>query len=459
MSRLAKVSKYRHTNASPFKNELTFRDLKVNNLIWDCSNLIDANMHYVAFAWAGAGAGKIVIKEHAKPGKSDPNPPALVGHKGQVIEWKFHPYNQSLIATGSDDCSIMIWQIPEGGLEKDMSEPMVAHAGHSKKVGILSWHPSAEHVLASASMDHTVKLWDIEKGDRGTIAVHSDQIASVNWNADGSLINTTSKDKKLRIIDPRSGDVVAEAPAHDGPKTQRSVWAKNRNQIVTCGFSKKHERQLMVWDVNNMSAPLHIEEIDSQSGVLMPFIDEDTNMLYLSGKGDGNIRYYELWNEETPITELDCFSSSTPAKGVCMLPKLGCNIRECEVARIMKLETNAIVPISFKLPRKTAATEFQEDLYPPTSAPEPAMSANDFFKGTNAAPKKVDVRPYWEGTVDTKANTAAALKMSSAKLISEDDIKAAEKKVEEAEKALEAAKAELEEIKQKKAEQEKDAEA
>ena len=260
----------------------------------------------------------------------------------------------------------------------------------------------------------------------------------------------------MRVIDPRTGNVVHEVAAHDGPKTQRSVWAKNRNQIVTTGFSKKHERQLMVWDVNNLAEPLHIEEIDSQSGVLMPFIDEDTNMLYLSGKGDGNIRYYELWNEETPITELDCFSSSTPAKGLCMMPKLACDVRSCELARIMKLEPNSITPISFKLPRKTSANEFQEDIYPPSSGPEAALTAADFFKGTNAPPKKVDMRPYWEGKVEDKTS-GSTLKMSSAKLVTEDDIKGLEKKVEEAEKALEKAKEELSELKKKKSEQETEA--
>ena len=76
-----------------------------------------------------------------------------------MIDWKFHPHNQSLLATGSDDCTLKIWQIPDGGLTEDIQEAMVTHKGHNKKVGILSWHPSAEHVLATASMDNTVKLW------------------------------------------------------------------------------------------------------------------------------------------------------------------------------------------------------------------------------------------------------------------------------------------------------------
>eukprot|EP01064_Diplonema_japonicum_P016466 TRINITY_DN24478_c0_g1_i1.p1 TRINITY_DN24478_c0_g1~~TRINITY_DN24478_c0_g1_i1.p1 ORF type:complete len:453 (+),score=127.91 TRINITY_DN24478_c0_g1_i1:55-1413(+) len=449
MSRLAKVSKYRHTNATPQKSEKTFRDLKVNNLIWDCSDLIACNTKFMAFCWAGAGAGKLVVKPLDKPEKSAPNPPNICGHKGQIIDWKFHPYHQNLLVTGSEDCTIKVWNLPEGGLTEDMTDPMVTHQGHGKKVGILSWHPSAEHVLATAAMDHTVKLWDIENGERGTITCHTDQISSVNWNLDGSLINTTSKDKKVRIIDPRTGNVVQEVPGHEGTKTQRSVWAKRRNQIVTTGFSKKHERQMMVWDVNNMATPLHVEDIDSQSGVLMPFVDEDTNMLYVGGKGDGNIRYYELWNESTPITELDCFSSSTPAKGLCLVPKTALDIKSCEVSRVMKLETTACIPISFKLPRKTAATEFQEDVYPPTFSSTPSMTAADYFKGENAEPKLTNMRPYWEGTVEAEASTAT-LKMSSAKLITETDIADAEKKVTDAEKALEAAKEELQALKEKK---------
>eukprot|EP01063_Lacrimia_lanifica_P024016 TRINITY_DN319_c0_g8_i1.p1 TRINITY_DN319_c0_g8~~TRINITY_DN319_c0_g8_i1.p1 ORF type:complete len:454 (+),score=215.56 TRINITY_DN319_c0_g8_i1:58-1419(+) len=450
MSRLAKTSKYRHTAAKAEKTDKCFTDCKVNNLIWDCSNLIDANLKYLAFAWASAGGGRICIREHAKPGKVT-SPSLLTGHSSQVIDWKFHPFNQSLIATGSDDCTVKVWQIPET-LEGDIPA-MVTHTGHGKKVGVLSWHPSAEHVLASAGMDHQVKLWDVENGERGQISCHKEQVSSVNWNLDGSLINTTSKDKKLRIIDPRTGDVVAETHAHDGPKTIRSVWAKRRNQIITCGFSKTHARQMMIWDPRNLEAAVYKEDIDSASGVLFPFIDEDTNLLYLAGKGDGAIRSYEVWDEETPVTELDCYSSSTPAKGVCFLPRTALDVKGCEVARALKIENNTVVPISYRLPRKTAATEFQADVYPDSFSPEPAITAKEFFAGTNAEPKTVEMKGFWEGTA-AAGGSSGPVTMTSQKLISAEDVAAAEKKVADAEEALAKAKDELEALKAKKAEQE-----
>ena len=49
-----------------------------------------------------------------------------------------------------------------------------------------------------------------EKGDEiGNVSGHSDLIQSCSWNKNGSLIASTCKDKKLRILDPRAGAIVS----------------------------------------------------------------------------------------------------------------------------------------------------------------------------------------------------------------------------------------------------------
>lgn len=44
--------------------------------------------------------------------------------------------------------------------------------------------------------------------------MHTDLIYNVGWNRNGSLLVTTCKDKKVRVIDPRKQQIIAvSAPA------------------------------------------------------------------------------------------------------------------------------------------------------------------------------------------------------------------------------------------------------
>ena len=73
------------------------------------------------------------------------------------------------------------------------------------------WHPCAENVLASSSADNSIFVWDTGSGEILVQIkdVHPDMIFSMSWNYDGSLLATTCKDKKIRVLDPRTGDVIA----------------------------------------------------------------------------------------------------------------------------------------------------------------------------------------------------------------------------------------------------------
>lgn len=75
-------------------------------------------------------------------------------------------------------------------------------------------------------------------------------------------------------------------------------------------------------------------------------------MLYLAGKGDGNIRYYEWVDDEKGLYYLTEYKSSDPQRGIGFLPKRACAINEVEVARAFKVHTGMVEPISFKVPRK-----------------------------------------------------------------------------------------------------------
>jgi len=168
-------------------------------------------------------------------------------------------------------------------------------------------------------------------------------------------------------------------------KGTRAIWLGRKETIFSAGFTKTSEREFSIYDPRNFGTPLTRQNVDSSSGILMPFFDRDTNILFLAGKGDGNIRYYEMVDEAPYIHYLSEFKSATPQRGMCLMPKRAVNVSECEIVRILKLSTKLLEPIAFQVPRKSDI--FQDDIFPPCFSGEPTLSADQWLGGQNGEPK------------------------------------------------------------------------
>jgi hypothetical protein len=384
-------SKFRHVFGTVAKREDCFDELKVTRTAWD-SNYCAGNPLYVGVLWESGGGGSFIVLPWKSSGKVDAKTPLVSGHKGAVLDIDFNPFNDNLVASVSEDCTGKIWGIPEGGLKETMTEPLQTLNGHRRKVGTVKFHPTANNILATTSTDYSVKIWDIEKGKDvlSVDAQHTDIIQSGEWNRNGSLIATSCKDKKLRIVDPRTNRIVAETEGHQGVKGSRVVYL-GMDKLFSVGFTKTSEREFAIWDSRNLSARLTSQSVDSASGLLMPFYDEDTKILFLGGKGDGNIRYYEIVDEAPYIHFLSEFKSSTPQRGLSMLPKRSVNISDCEIVKMLKVGTKLLEPISFQVPRKSDV--FQDDIFPDCFAGEPALTSDEWLSGKDAEPKTMSLAP------------------------------------------------------------------
>jgi len=279
------------------------------------------------------------------------------------------------------------------------------------------FNSAAENVLASSSGDYTVKLWDLEDGQAKLTLKHGDIVQSLDWSADGSMLVTTSRDKKLRFWDVRQQKPAHEVPSHTGAKASRVVWLGSHDRVATTGFSKMSDRQLGLWDIRNPAKPVggDFTYLDSISGVCMPFWDDGCQMLYLAGKGDGNIRYYEYENDTfQPLSE---YKSVDPQRGLSFVPKRGVNTHANEVMRAYKtVNDQYIEPISFIVPRRAEA--FQDDIYPPTTGIKPAMSSSEWLEGKTAQPSKVDMGDLHEGQTPKEYAAEEAPKAAPARVAS-----------------------------------------
>ncbi|KAI8982688.1 hypothetical protein BDB01DRAFT_836125 [Pilobolus umbonatus] len=388
MAFFIRPSKFRHVYGTCAKRDVCYDNVRVSTNAWD-TNLIKANPLFISINWQASGGGAFAVIPHTQVGKLPDNYPLYRGHTAPVLDTDFNPFNDYVVASGSEDSKVMIWSIPEQ-YEEEQEEvvPLLKLAGHGRKVGHVLFHPVADNVLASASTDLTIKLWDIEKGiERQQITGHMEIIQSMSWNYNGSLLATTCRDKKLRVFDVRANKIVQQGAGHQGIKGSRVVWMGEMDRLATTGFSRMSDRQLNLWDATNLAKPIKSEYIDTSSGVLMPFYDTDTKMLYVAGKGDGNIRYFEYDNDE--LYFLSEFKAADPQRGLCFVPKRGVHVAECEIARAYKVGSTLIEPISFIVPRKSDA--FQSDLFPPCAGDEAALTADAFFEGQNANPHLIDL--------------------------------------------------------------------
>ncbi|KJE97469.1 coronin 7 [Capsaspora owczarzaki ATCC 30864] len=385
-----KVSKFRNALVKPAKRDGWYADIATGAMSSDADH-IKASAKHVAFTWDSLGT--VAVLPLSKVGKVDRNTCLVRAHSDHITDFAFGPFNDNLLATGSGDASVALWNIPDAGLTESLSTPVVRLAGAAGRIESLTWHPTASGLLASAA-GNTVKLWDVEKAavTIDLASQHPETVQSLSWKADGTVFATSSKDRILRVVDPRSASAVAGVEAHAGTKTIRVAWAGHLDRILTTGFSKSRERQYCVWDARNLAKPLHLQVLDSSTGVLIPMYDEDTNVVVLAGKGDSTLRYLEVSENAPYVTDPQANVNDPPQIGATLVPRRALDVMECEVWRVLKLTKDAVVPVTFEVTRKSKR-EFQADLFPDTKGTVAGMTAEQWVAGENIAPPTVSLDP------------------------------------------------------------------
>uniref|UniRef100_A0A4W5QTP3 Coronin n=1 Tax=Hucho hucho TaxID=62062 RepID=A0A4W5QTP3_9TELE len=378
-------SKFRHVFGKAATKENCYDGVPITRSVHD-NHFCAVNPRFIAVITECAGGGAFLVLSVHHTGKVDPLHPKVSGHRGNVLDIKWNPFNDFCIASCSEDSTVKVWDIPPHGVLKNLTVPWKELQGHSRRVGLIEWHPTANNVLFSTGYDYQVMIWDLDspeaviKNPVRTISHHTDVVLSMSFNTDGSRLATSCKDKKIRVLEPRTGNLLQEGNCKNH-KASKVLFLGNLKMLLSTGSSRWNHRQLALWDQEDLDVPLLQEDLDGSSGVLFPFYDPDTHMLYIAGKGDGNIRYYEISSEKPYMHFLTEYRSHTPQKGMGIMPKRGLDVSSCEVFRFYKLVTikALIEPLSMIVPRRSES--YQDDIYPMTAASAAAMSAEEWLSG------------------------------------------------------------------------------
>lgn len=422
--RFVRASKYRHVHGDAYRKDKCYNGCNV--FAGGEGNNVAGNEDFLAYATSGGGGPIVVLKRDKEGVRVGANPHAINVHKANALDWEFNPFISNVIASGGDDCSVAVTQFPTEGLTANIDSAAASLSGHQKKVTNVKWNHSANNILASGSHDGTVRIWDVERQAECLNTVLPDYCLSLEWNYDGSRLATTSRDKKMYLFDPRSQSNMTSVQIMDGTKAAKCFWVPSFNMVGVVGFSSRSVRQIFLFDEKKLDKPVHTMDIDQSAGVILPYYDNDNNILYASGKGDGNIRYYEITNEG--IFFLSEFRSTESQKGLCFLPKKACDVLSCEIAHCVRLMRDYLQPVAFIVPRKSEL--FQEDIFPDTFAGVPALDNSAWLSGKNANPVTMSLKPG-AAPQDNKPAAAFVVKKSAAEL--EKELELANKRIAELE--------------------------
>ncbi|CAH8665567.1 unnamed protein product [Dicrocoelium dendriticum] len=398
-------SKFKHVFGKPAKKEFCYEDIRITKSSCD-ARFCAVNPKYLAIITEAAGGGAFLVLPIEKVGRVERDAPLVAGHKAAVLDIQWCPHNDDLIASASEDTTVKVWQIPEGGLQPktNLTVPVADLVAHQRRAGLVVWHPTVEHVLLSAGADNMIYIWNVAAEEPLIEIAFPDIILSASFNYNGSRVVTTCKDRHTRVFNPRTGEIIKEGICHLGTKPQQAVYVSG-DRIFTTGFSPMSERQYGLWKDTDLQEALNIQELDTSNGVLFPFYDFDTNLIYLCGKGDSTIRYFEITDEEPYVHFINMLTSSDPQRGMGWMPKRGLDVNQCEIARFYKLHTKGLCEvISFTVPRKSEL--FQDDLYPDTIGDVPALTVDEWIAGKDSDPVLISLKEVYVPKTKNKLRTS-----------------------------------------------------
>nr|XP_039268179.1 histone-binding protein RBBP4-like [Styela clava] len=203
------------------------------------------------------------------------------GHSAVVEDVAWHLLHESLFGSVADDQSLMIWDTRSTSSDK----PSHTVSAHAAEVNCLSFNPYSEFILATGSADKTVALWDLRnlKLKLHSFDSHKDEIFQVQWSPHTETILASSgTDRRLNVWDlSKIGEEQSNEDAEDGPPellfvhgghtSKISDFSWNPNEPWTiCSVSEDNIMQ--VWqmaeniyneDQENGSAGVELSQVES----------------------------------------------------------------------------------------------------------------------------------------------------------------------------------------------------
>ena len=242
------------------------------------------------------------------------------GHSRSVNSVAFSPLDGKMIASGSRDDTIRIWNAATGGLLHILTDTdsvysvafspdgKILTSGNHYTISIwdtatgkhlktinsgdaysIAFSPDGKTIASGSRGDDTIHLWDINTGERlQKFTGHSDAVLSVAFSLDGKMIASGSSDDTLRLWDVNTGVNLKTLTGHRYPVY--SVAFNPDEKTIASGSSYS----IRLWDINTGKHLNTLTTGDAYSVYSVAFSPDGKTIA--SGRNDHTI---QLWDADT----------------------------------------------------------------------------------------------------------------------------------------------------------------
>ncbi len=207
----------------------------------------------------------------------------LSRHSKGVLCLAMSPDGQRL-ASGSFDEKIELWRL-------DTRESIKTLKGHTSSVRSLAISPDCQ-TLISGSFDETIKLWRLDTGELlGNLTQTAGQVSAIALSADGQTLASGGSDGiiSLRLLDTE-GDI-QPSPALTLTGNLSSIGSlaiSPDSEILAAGCS---DGNVKLWQLGTLEL---LNVFQGHAGPILSVVFSSDASILLSGSADGTIRIWDV---------------------------------------------------------------------------------------------------------------------------------------------------------------------
>jgi WD40 repeat protein len=207
------------------------------------------------------------------------------GWQTDIVEnLAFAPDGQMLASCG-DDATIRLWDVKSGANVQTIEAPCIVYA--------VAWNPDGTQ-LASSYSDGRIQVWELQTTQATqpatcvqTLSGHSNWVQGLAWNPDGSRLASSSWDRTVRVWDVASGRCLHRLEGHT-ERVHYVAWSPDGRTVASAGL----DNTIWLWDTELGS---YRAALQGHTGPVYSSIafTPDSRLL-LSGSEDRTLRVWDV---------------------------------------------------------------------------------------------------------------------------------------------------------------------